>query len=374
MGRENQSIINKQRVKVAIYTNHLDNGGISKYVYNLHDALLLEQIDSDIVTFHSDTIYGEHIKLLSCHNHWQRVKKLRQYIKSKSIKFIISNTWFEALIAKIASFGIKGIKVYSVVHIRPNLWGFSSNDVIRKTLSKLSLAWCDQVIAVSNELCQAMIKEGLVEEDHIQTIYNPVIFNEESVTVIPMDLKVKDTVEIAIIGWIQPRKAQDVIVKAFSRVNNRNFCLNFIGGVDDKSYKQQVQDLIEKYQLNKNVKFWGPQKDVFSILKKMDLLVTASRGEALPTVMIEALSCAVPIISSDCDYGPKEILDNGKYGLLFEVDNDQQLCDCYQTMVNNAELYQQFIELSVQRGQLFTAREAAKKYKMLFDEIGREMS
>lgn len=370
MGRDNQSIINTQRDKVAIYTNHLDNGGISKYVYNLHDALLLEQIDSDIVTFHADTIYGDHIKLLTCQNHWQRIKNLRKYIKSQSVNIIISNTWFEALIAKLASLGIEGVKVYSVVHIRPNLWGFSSNDIIRKILSKLSLVWCDQVISVSNELCQAMIKEGWVKEDHIQTIYNPVIFGEQSVKSSPKDLKVKDTVEIAIIGWIQPRKAQDVIIKAFSRVNDCNFCLNFIGGVDDKGYAQQVQDLINQYQLNKNVKFWGPQKDVFSILKKMDLLVTASRGEALPTVMIEALSCAVPIISSDCDYGPKEILDNGKYGLLFEVDNDEQLCDCYQKMVNNAELYQQFIELSVKRSQLFTAREAAKKYKMMFEEIG----
>ena len=55
---------------------------------------------------------------------------------------------------------------------------------------------------------------------------------------------------------------------------------------------------------------------------------------------------------------------------LFEVDNDEQLCDCYQKMVNNAELYQQFVELSVKRSQLFTAREAAKKYKMMFEEIG----
>ena len=367
---ENRSTINSQTYKVAIYTNHLDNGGISKYAYNLHDALLLEQVDSDIVTFHADTIYGDHIKLLTCRNHWQRIKNFRDYIKSQSINVIISNTWFEALIAKLASLGIKGVKVYSVVHIRPNLWGFSSNDVIRKTLSKLSLAWCNQVIAVSNELCQAMIKEGWVEEDHIQTIYNPVIFNEERVTVIPKDLQIKDTVEIAIIGWIQPRKAQDVIIKAFSRVNNRNFCLNFIGGVDDEEYEQQVQGLIGKYQLEENVKFLGPQKDVFTILKKMDLLVTASRGEALPTVMIEALSCAVPIISSDCDYGPKEILDNGKYGLLFEVDNDQQLCDCYQKMVNNVGLYQQFIESSVERSQLFTASEAAKKYKKLFDLKG----
>lgn len=265
MGRAHRSTIKNQPYKVTIYTNHLDNGGISKYVYNLHDALLLENLESDIVTFYADTIYGEHIKLLSCQNHWQRIIKLRQYIKSQSINIIISNTWFETLIAKLASYRLKGIRVYSVVHIRPNLWGFSSNDVIRKTLSKLSLAWCHQVIAVSNELRDAMIKEKWVKKNHIQTIYNPVIFNEENHTVISKDLRNKDRIEIAVIGWIQPRKAQDVIIKAFAKVSRRNFRLNFIGGSDDKNYEQRIYDLIKLHQLEENIKFWGPQKDVFTM-------------------------------------------------------------------------------------------------------------
>lgn len=369
MGRDNKSTINSQRYKVSIYTNHLDNGGISKYVYNLHDALLLDHIDSDIVTFHADTIYGDHIKLLTCQNHWQRIKSLRKYIISQSINIIISNTWFESLIAKIASIGIKGVRVYSVVHIRPSLWGFSSNDIVRKTLSRFSLAWCDHIIAVSNELREAMIKEKWVKENHIQTIYNPVIFNQENHTVTSKNLKMKETIEIAVIGWIQPRKAQDVIIKSFAKVPKRNFRLNFIGGFDDENYKQYIYDLIALHQLEENIKFWGPQKNVFKILKDMDLLVTASRGEALPTVIIEALSCSVPIISSNCDYGPKEILDNGNYGLLFEVDNQEQLCECYQRIIDDQEMYQRFIDSSLERTKLFTAEAAIKKYKILFDQF-----
>ena len=110
------------------------------------------------------------------------------------------------------------------------------------------------------------------------------------------------------------------------------------------------------------MKFWGARKDVFKILDQMDILVSASRGEALPTVMIEALYCEKPIISSDCDYGPKEILDNGKYGLIFKVDDYKGLAKSFNTMVNNNELYNKFLSLSQERSKLFTYDKAVKSY------------
>lgn len=366
MDKINQPDLINKVGKVAIYTNYLDNGGISKYVYNLRKALLLQEIQSDIVTFRADTIYGDHIKVLSCKNHWERILQLRKFLKQGAIEIVVTNTWFETLITKLASLGLNDLKVYSVVHIRPNLWGFSSRNILKKIAAKLSLKWCNQVISVSNELRQALVNEGWVENSHIQTIYNPVIFD----SIIPVSngngLKDKNIINIAVIGWIQPRKAQDIIIEAFSKVDKRDFCINFIGGTDDEGYAQKVKNLIELYQLEDNVKFWGARKDVLTILDNMDLLITASRGEALPTVMIEALSKSVPIISSDCDYGPKEILDDGKYGLLFEVDNPQQLYECYRKMVDDPEIYKKFQEQSWIRSQLFTAQESADKYHMLF--------
>ena len=120
--------------------------------------------------------------------------------------------------------------------------------------------------------------------------------------------------------------------------------------------------LIEKNNLQGKVKFWGPRKDIFKILKDMDILISASRGEALPTVMIEALYCERPIISSDCDYGPKEILDNGKYGLIFKVDDYNGLAKSFNEMVNNNELYNKFLNLSQERSKLFTYDKAVKSY------------
>ena len=349
---------------IAIYSNVLDNGGISKFVYNMQNAFQKENIKSEIVTFSADTIYGDNITLLKCTNHGKRIIMLKNFIKEKNIDAIITNTWFEGAIAKLAAIlSGKKIKVISVVHIRPNLWGFSKNDILRKNMAKLSLKMCNKVVAVSNELKEAMIKEGWVSEKKITTIYNPVIFNKiKSNKNKFIDIENKNNIDVAVIGWIQPRKAQDIIVKAFGQIKDRSFTLNFIGGIEDEAFNNEVKMLIEKNNLQGKVKFWGPRKDIFKILKDMDILISASRGEALPTVIIEALYCERPIISSDCDYGPKEILDNGKYGLIFKVNDYNGLSKCFNEMVNNNELYNKFLNLSQERSKLFTYDKAVKSY------------
>lgn len=349
---------------IAIYSNVLDNGGISKFVYNMQNAFQKENIRSEIVTFSADTIYGDNITLLKCTNHGKRIIMLKNFIKEKNIDAIITNTWFEGAIAKLAAIlSGKKIKVISVVHIRPNLWGFSKNDILRKNMAKISLNMCNKVVAVSNELKEAMIKEGWVSEKKITTIYNPVIFNKiKNHKNKFIDIENKNNIDIAVIGWIQPRKAQDIIVKAFGQIKDRSFTLNFIGGIEDEAFNNEVKMLIEKNNLQGKVKFWGPRKDIFKILKDMDILISASRGEALPTVIIEALYCERPIISSDCDYGPKEILDNGKYGLIFKVNDYNGLSKCFNEMVNNNELYNKFLNLSQERSKLFTYDKAVKSY------------
>ena len=357
-------------MKIAIYSNTLDNGGISKFVYNLQNAFSKCKISSHIVTFSADTIYGDNITLLHCNNHIERNKELSKFIKNQNIQAIISNTWFEGFIAKCAALRSgRKVKVISVVHIRPNLWGFKENDLIRKNFAKISLSVCSKVVAVSNELKDAMISEKWVKENKITTIYNPVIFDEVNNSKIKFkDIKNKDIINIAVIGWIQPRKAQDIISKAFSGIEDRKYILNFIGGIEDKNYYTNVIKIIEDNNLQDKVKFWGPRKDIFEILKGMDILISASRGEALPTVMIEALYSEVPMISSDCDYGPKEILDNGEYGLIFKVDDYKGLAKCFNTLVNDNNLYNDFLNKSKERSKLFTYDKCINSYLSILNE------
>ena len=95
-----------------------------------------------------------------------------------------------------------------------------------------------------------------------------------------------------------------------------NFRLYLIG----KGYNfNLLSNFIKNSGLQKNIKLAGYKKNAFEYIKSSDLLILTSRYEGLPNVLIEAQASGVPVISSNCPSGPREILMNGKLGELFKV-------------------------------------------------------
>ena len=73
------------------------------------------------------------------------------------------------------------------------------------------------------------------------------------------------------------------------------------------------------------VKINGRINNPYPLIKRSDILLLSSRFEGLPNVLLEALALNKFIISSNCPTGPREILDNGKGGLLFKVGSHEEL-------------------------------------------------
>ena len=77
--------------------------------------------------------------------------------------------------------------------------------------------------------------------------------------------------------------------------------------------------------MNKNIKLLGWKNNPFKYLNSSDLLVLSSKFEGLPNVILEAISLKKFVISSNCKTGPREILDNGRGGFLFNVGDHKEL-------------------------------------------------
>ena len=89
--------------------------------------------------------------------------------------------------------------------------------------------------------------------------------------------------------------------------------------------KNNLQNFIKKKKLNKIIRIISYKKNPYPLIKHSDIFVLSSIYEGLPNVLLEAICLKKFIISSNCPTGPREILNNGKGGLLFKTKNHKEL-------------------------------------------------
>ena len=133
----------------------------------------------------------------------------------------------------------------------------------------------------------------------------------------------KKTLKILNIGRLVDQKNQIILLKALDLIKKKiNFTLLIMG---NGIFRNKLQKFIINKKLIKSVKIIKYQKNPYNILKSCDVLIHTAKYEGLPNVLVEAQLLKKNIISSDCPTGPKEILINGKAGILFKNNNYKDL-------------------------------------------------
>ncbi|WP_281700333.1 glycosyltransferase [Cetobacterium somerae] len=117
--------------------------------------------------------------------------------------------------------------------------------------------------------------------------------------------------------------------------------------------RRLIESWIDELDLKNDVILLGKYRNPYPWIKNAKLFVHSSRFEGLPTVLIEALICGVPVISSDCPTGPKEILLDGKIGKLYTIGDYKTLSDEICMLVKNRGKYEEYRKLSFKRAQDF---------------------
>jgi glycosyltransferase involved in cell wall biosynthesis len=127
----------------------------------------------------------------------------------------------------------------------------------------------------------------------------------------------RDSDLIVCIGRLSPEKDQATLIRAVSLLPAAQpWRLAIVG---DGVERPALQGLARNLGVADRVVFTGEVGDPFGIMMRARLAVCASLYEGLGNAVIEALACGTPVVSTDCPYGPAEILQGGRYGTLTPV-------------------------------------------------------
>jgi glycosyltransferase involved in cell wall biosynthesis len=235
-------------------------------------------------------------------------------------KIFISNQYFANVLSLLFLRRIKNLRIIllEINHINELIYSknflvFFKKRII-KFLVKLLYKKADIIIGNSFELSKDLSK---FINKKVFTIYNPCFFGLRK-----KRLKKNTRKVILNIGRFVDQKDQLTLLKGFDYAKTKNNFKLFIVGYGDNYLK--LQNFVKENKLH-NVKIFNNVKNLNKFYKLGDLFILSSLYEGFPTVLVEAASYRIPIISSNCKSGVREILLNNKAGSLFDVGDYQSL-------------------------------------------------
>ena len=194
------------------------------------------------------------------------------------------------------------------------------------------------IITVSNGVKEELAIHTGLPPQKITTIYNPLLTKKikgKSLEVInhPWFQKEDSTPIILGVGRLVPQKDFSTLIKAFSRVRrSRPAHLVIIG---EGRQRSEFTTLAQSLGIEKDIWMPGFFDNPYAFMSKASMLVLSSIYEGLPNVLIEALACGCPIVSTDCPSGPSEILEKGKFGTLVPMGDIHALAQAIHHTLNN---------------------------------------
>ena len=364
----------KIQKRLIIFMPSMDGGGVEKNLVIIANFLSKYIKYLTLITFDDgfNKQFSKRIKIINFTK--KSNKKFSKYIKyfvclsilSKQV-LINKNTLvlsFQANIYCLILSKILGFNTVVRSNSSPTGW---TNNLVKKTIFKIFFKFAKKIIVNSKEFKKEIDKEYNVKSE---VIYNPLnvseIHNKSRERIDINFFKKQKILKIINIARFTDQKDHLTLLKAFKDVAKVIKVRLLIVGYGIN--KKNINNFILHNKLNKIVKVIPFQRNPYKYLKQSDVLVLSSIYEGLPNVILEAMSLKKFVISSDCPTGPKEILKNGRLGMLFKIKNYKQLTNKILEFKRKKKFYQKKTEAAYMSLDRFDHLKNCTKYLELINK------
>ncbi len=276
------------------------------------------------------------------------ILNISNYIRSYKPKVVFSII-FHCNIITLLSILLSGHSCIKLVSERQstraslNEYSFFIKNLI-KSLAFFSYLYADKIVTVSEGIRNELISIFPILRNKILTINNGFDISDiNKKTKKKIKNKIfhrvlKENKKILIsCGRLVEEKDYFTLINSISILRNKlNFHLFILG---DGYLRSEIKEFIYNKNLNNQITLLGNVVNPYKYISKADLFILSSKKEGLPGVLIQALLCGSQVISTNCKFGPAEILKNGKYGNLVKIGNPEDLANGILDQITNPIKY-----------------------------------
>ncbi len=205
-------------------------------------------------------------------------------------------------------------------------------------LARRAYQMADRVVAVSEGVANDLVSYVGIPRERITRIYNPVITSE-------LLVRAKEPLDHP---WLQPGappvilgagrlvtpKDFSTLLRAFARVRDQRKARLVILGEGNR--RDELESLAQQLGVRADVALPGFVANPYPFMERAAVFVLSSAWEGFGNVIVEALACGCPVVSTDCPGGPSEILCDGAYGELVPVGDDASMAEAILTVLESA--------------------------------------
>jgi glycosyltransferase involved in cell wall biosynthesis len=264
-----------------------------------------------------------------------------------------------------------GSKKVGELHInRANYRNFEANDSnLFKTL--FAKFWMHSLVAKLKKLDRFIVlteedKDAWPELKNICVIPDPLSF-------VPTKFSELKEKRVIAVGRYVYQKGFDLLLQAWSKIEKQHpdWQLTIFGDGNRTPYEKQMEALeIDDKRCHLN----GPTSNIQQEYIDSSIFVFSSRFEGFGMVLVEAMACGLPVISFDCPCGPKDIIKDGKDGILVGNGNIDLLASELSKMMNIETLRQSMSKEGLKNAQRFYIGHIAEQWKLLFESLSVDVS
>jgi glycosyltransferase involved in cell wall biosynthesis len=174
----------------------------------------------------------------------------------------------------------------------------------------------------------------------------------------------EDTFIVGSIGRLTEQKGYCYLLSAaqiiLNKISNVHFLL--VGDGEDLS---KLELLSRELGISSNITFLGPRSDIVELLQIMDIFISSSLWEGLPSVVLESMAAGTPVIATDIP-GSNELIHDQVNGLLVQPGNPEILADAIIYLLNNDQKRKSFSYLSLEKVRMFSIETVTEQYEELY--------